>query len=68
VDTLRRALVACGQRLSLDSRPDTSSIDETLVARQLRLTPAQRLAGFETAYADVRKLALAGRRARDELA
>ena len=68
VDTLRRALAACGRHLSLDSGPARSSIDETLVARQLRLTPAQRLASFETAYTDVRKLALAGRRARGELA
>jgi transcriptional regulator with XRE-family HTH domain len=69
VDTLARALTACGRVLVLDdARAERSSIDATLVARQLRMTPTERLRGFERAYADARALALAGQRARGELA
>lgn len=67
VGTLARALSACGRELSLETRRTRSSIDETLVARQLRLSPADRLRSFEHAYAEARKIALAGRRARREL-
>jgi transcriptional regulator with XRE-family HTH domain len=67
IETLDRALRACGRELSLEARPHKSSIDEELVARQLRVPPGQRLVSFERAYADVRKIALAGRRARGEL-
>jgi transcriptional regulator with XRE-family HTH domain len=67
VDTLSRALDACGRELLLESRPYRSSIDETLVAGRLRLTPEQRIQSFERAYAETRKIALAGRRARGEL-
>lgn len=67
IETLARALRACGRELTLEARPHRSSIDETLVARQLEVPPGQRLLSFEHAYADVRKIALAGRRARGEL-
>lgn len=67
VDTLSRALDACGRELLLESRPHRSSIDETLVAGRLRLTPEQRIKSFERAYGETRKIALAGRRARGEL-
>ena len=67
VDTLARAVAACGYDLSVQARPRNSSIDETLVARQLRMPPAQRLKSFDRAYADARKIALAGQRARGEL-
>jgi len=66
--TLARALSACGRQLRVEATPYRSSIDETLVAAQLRLTPAQRLARFESAYAGARALAAAGRRARGQLA
>jgi transcriptional regulator with XRE-family HTH domain len=68
VDTLARALDACGRELLLESRPHRSSIDETLVAGRLRLTPEQRLKSFENSYANVREFALAGARSRGELA
>jgi transcriptional regulator with XRE-family HTH domain len=68
IETLARALSACGRELSLEARPHHSSIDETLVARQLRMSPAERLRSFDHAYAETRKIALAGRRARGELA
>lgn len=67
VQTLARALSACERELSIEARPRRSSIDETLVARQLRMSPAERLRSFDHAYAEVRKIALAGRRARGEL-
>ena len=67
IGTIERALRACGRRLSLEAPPYRPSIDETLVARQLRLSPADRLRSFDRAYAETRKIALAGRRARGEL-
>jgi transcriptional regulator with XRE-family HTH domain len=67
IDTLARALRACGRELTLGARPDKSSIDETLVAAQLRIPPGQRLLGFDRAYGEARQLARAGRSARHEL-
>jgi transcriptional regulator with XRE-family HTH domain len=57
IDTLERALLAAGQSLTLRSRRPKSSVDETLIARQLRLTPEERLRSFEASYRDVRELA-----------
>ncbi len=68
VDTLQRALSACGEELTLASRPRRSSIDETLVAGMLRMPPGERIKSLERSYADVRELALAGARSRGELA
>jgi transcriptional regulator with XRE-family HTH domain len=68
IDTLARALRACGRELALEARSHRSSIDETLVAAQLRMPPGQRLLSFDRSYAGVREIALAGRRSRDELA
>ena len=67
VGTLTRALEACDRELLLESRPRRSSIDETLVAARLQVTPGERIKSFETAYAETRKIALAGRRSRGEL-
>ena len=49
VATLARALRAAGRRLDL-SAPAAPSIDETLLARNLRMTPAERLRAFTTAH------------------
>ncbi len=68
VATLDRVLYAAGHRLELNAKPSKPNVDLTLIARQLRLTPAQRLAAFETAYQSARELYLAGARARGELA
>ncbi|HUZ30441.1 MAG TPA: helix-turn-helix transcriptional regulator [Solirubrobacteraceae bacterium] len=68
IDTLRRALAACGQELELSSRPRKASIDETLVARMLRIPPGERIKSFERSYANIREIALAGARSRGELA
>jgi transcriptional regulator with XRE-family HTH domain len=68
IDTLARALRACGRELSLDARPLKSSIDETLVAAQLRMPAAERLKSFERSYAGIRAFARAGAESRGELA
>lgn len=68
IDTVARALAACGRKLSLDARPHKSSIDETQVFEQLRIPVGERLQVFERSYANVRELALAGARSRGELA
>lgn len=68
VRTLQSLLAAAGRRLELAAPPAPSSIDETLIARQLRMTPAERLRSFETAYADIRGLAGAARRSRGSVA
>ena len=54
VATLERALQAVGHRLELRAPAHASSVDETLIARHLRLTPAERLRAFQAAQ---RKLA-----------
>jgi transcriptional regulator with XRE-family HTH domain len=67
---LDRALGATGRRLQLDAAaPATDSgVDETLTAEALRRSPAERVRHFEAGYASARALALAGARARGELA
>lgn len=57
VDTLERALLATGQEVELRVRRPKAGVDESLIARQLRLTPEERLRAFEASYRDVRKLA-----------
>lgn len=60
--TLRRALAALGQDLELASAPrPLPGVDETLLRRQLRLTPAERVSGFERAYSNVRGTVAAAR-------
>jgi hypothetical protein len=56
VATLAAALRAVGQRLELQSRPYRSNVDETLLARNLRMTPAERLDAFETAHRELEEL------------
>jgi transcriptional regulator with XRE-family HTH domain len=59
VATLDRALQATGHRLELGAAPRNSSVDESLIAQNLRLEPAARLRAFQSSQ---RKLApLAGR-------
>ncbi|HUN78691.1 MAG TPA: helix-turn-helix domain-containing protein [Solirubrobacteraceae bacterium] len=68
VDTLDRALWATGHRLALEAAPRAGGVDESLIRRQLELTPAQRIRGIETMYAEMRKLTEAGARSRGERA
>lgn len=68
VSQLQRAVAAAGGRLELTVSPVGSNVDESLIVEQLKLTPAQRVRGFEAAYAGAREIATAGARARGELA
>lgn len=54
--TLEEALDAMGHRLELRAVADASGVDETLIARNLRMSPAERLAAFETAHREVEEL------------
>lgn len=66
VDTLDDVLWAAGNKLELAAPPRQPGVDESLIRQQLELTPAQRLRGIETMYAEARALALAGARSRGE--
>ena len=68
VETLEQLLRACDQRLELRAKKMPRNVDETLVAAQLRLPPAQRLAGFQTAYDEARDFISAAHRSRGKLA
>ncbi len=56
VSTLDTALRATGHRLELRAVPYKPNVDETLIARNLRLSAAERLAAFETAQREVSEL------------
>lgn len=56
IQTLDAALAATGHRLDLRYQPHVSNVDETLIARNLRMTPAERVAAFEAAHAEVGRL------------
>lgn len=67
VATLENALWATGHRLTLDAPVQHPGVDESLIRQHLELTPAERLRGIETMYAQASMLALAGARSRGEL-
>lgn len=67
-ETVWKALDACGRELWVRPQPTQGSIDETLVERQLRYTPGQRLMGFERTYAEVRRFANSASRSRERVA
>jgi transcriptional regulator with XRE-family HTH domain len=56
IATLDGALRAADRRLELQSKPHRPSVDETLLARNLRMTPAERLSAFETAHRELEEL------------
>ena len=56
VARLDEALRAAGRRLELVSAPFTPRVDETLLARNLRMTAAERLTAFETAHRELEEL------------
>jgi transcriptional regulator with XRE-family HTH domain len=62
LSTLEEAVAATGHRLQLTAFPHRSSVDETLIARNLRLSPKERLAAFEIAHHEVAELRTAMRR------
>jgi transcriptional regulator with XRE-family HTH domain len=59
--TLERVMEAMGQRLELSRSPLRDQVDETMVAANLELSPAQRLLAFDAAYRNVRDLSRAAR-------
>jgi transcriptional regulator with XRE-family HTH domain len=64
--TLAGALWATGHRLELEAAARPGGVDESLIRKQLELSPSERLRGLEAMYAQARALALAGARSRDE--
>jgi transcriptional regulator with XRE-family HTH domain len=66
VDTLDAAVWATGHRLTLDAAPRRSGVDESLIRRQLELSPAERIRGIESMYAQMQTLAEAGARGQRE--
>jgi transcriptional regulator with XRE-family HTH domain len=68
VDTLDAALWATGHSLVLEAPVRRPGVDESLIRQHLELSPAERLRGIETMYAEARALALAGARSRGERA
>jgi transcriptional regulator with XRE-family HTH domain len=53
---LDEALRATGERLVLSAEAARRNVDETLLARNLRLTPAERLRAFETGHGELEEL------------
>jgi transcriptional regulator with XRE-family HTH domain len=66
VATLEDALWATGHSLMLEAHARRPGVDESLIRQQLELSPAERVRGIETMYAQARMLALAGARSRGE--
>lgn len=56
VARLDEVLRAAGRRLDLSDAPLENDVDETLLAHNLRLKPAERLAAFETAHRELAEL------------
>ena len=67
VQTLERVLAAAGAKLESGGAL-SGGVDETLVAQNLQLTPAERLERFSRSYANVRELTLAAKRTSGDLA
>ncbi len=60
VETLDRVLRATGRRLTLAARPQpVGGVDESLIRRQLELTPAERIVGIEQMHRQALQLATA---------
>lgn len=56
VARLDEVLRATGRRLELATAIHRPSVDKTLLARNLRMSPAERLAAFETAHREIEEL------------
>ncbi len=65
-ETLAGALWATGHRLELEAPARRGGVDESLIRRQLELSPSERLHGLEAMHAQARALALMGARSRGE--
>jgi transcriptional regulator with XRE-family HTH domain len=67
VDTLDRVLWATGHRLLLDAEVCEPGVDESLIRKQLELTPAERIRGIEAMYAQMQALRDASAHRREQL-
>jgi transcriptional regulator with XRE-family HTH domain len=67
VRTLERVLKATDRALDV-TRAGASGVDESLIARNLELSPAERLATFRRSYRNVRKTLAKARPARGRVA
>ncbi len=56
VGTLERALRATGHKLEMSAPPLLESVDESLIAGNLRLSPRERLAAFSASHRNLREL------------
>lgn len=56
VKTLERVMAAMGKTLVLNAVEHVPAVDETMIAANLRLTPAERLDRFSDYYASLRSL------------
>jgi transcriptional regulator with XRE-family HTH domain len=61
IRTLERVMGAAGMRLEVRSVEHRSSVDETLIASYLRLTPAERLRAFQSSHESLAGLRAAAR-------
>jgi DNA-binding XRE family transcriptional regulator len=66
IETLAGAIWATGHRLQLSTPTRHVGVDESLIRKQLELSPLQRLRGLEAMYTTARALAVAGARSRGE--
>ena len=62
LQSLQGTMHATGHRLELRAVPERSSVDETLIASNLRRTPAERLRNFESAHRSMAQLRELARR------
>jgi predicted transcriptional regulator len=62
VESVARVLGALGLVLRFDAVPAAPGIDETMIAANLRRTPAERLATFSASYRNMAKLVSGARR------
>jgi transcriptional regulator with XRE-family HTH domain len=63
LETLLGAVEAAGYTLEARVKPRRPTVDETMIAENLRMPPAERLRQFEAAYRSVSELARKARRA-----
>ncbi len=68
IGTLQSTMRALGRKLVLSTEPAPTSVDDTLIAAQLRLSPQERLERLEQMYQWGMELQQAGAKARGESA
>jgi predicted transcriptional regulator len=63
LSTIRRAIEATGHVVEVELRPTDASVDETMVAANLKLSPRERLERFASAYQGIASLTASSRAA-----